>query len=69
MPIVLQSQEAGEKRTIELKNTIMELNCEEEIRQVFRMESQAVMNIPVTGGYSKAVNLIYDHVHIVRESL
>lgn len=64
MPIVLQSQEAGEKRTIELKNTIMELNCEEEIRQVFKMESQAVMNIPVSDGYSKAVNLIYDHVHI-----
>ena len=47
----------------------MELNCEEDIRQVFLTESQAIKNIPVTGQYAEAVELIFDHVHIRKGKL
>ena len=41
----------------------MKVKFEEDIRQVFITESQAVMNIPVSGQYAEAVDLIYEHVH------
>ena len=36
---------------------------EKKIRQIFDSEASAIKNIPVTGSYSKAVEIIYDHVH------
>ena len=41
----------------------MKIRFEEEIRQIFETESKAIMNIPVTGQYAEAVDLIYEHVH------
>lgn len=41
----------------------MKIKLEEEIRQVFIRESQAIMNIPVSDQYDEAVSLIYEHVH------
>jgi arabinose-5-phosphate isomerase len=36
---------------------------EKKVRQIFQAEAEAVMKIPVTDGYAKAVDLIYEHVH------
>ena len=36
---------------------------ERKIRQIFDNEASAIKNIPVTESYSKAVEIIYDHVH------
>lgn len=33
------------------------------MRQILEAESKAILNIPVTDGYEKAVNLIVEHVH------
>jgi arabinose-5-phosphate isomerase len=41
----------------------MNIKSEKEIRQIFETESRAIMNIPVTGRYAGAVDLIYEHVH------
>jgi arabinose-5-phosphate isomerase len=41
----------------------MKVKFEEEIRQIFLTESQAIMNIPVSCHYAEAVDLIYDRVH------
>jgi arabinose-5-phosphate isomerase len=35
----------------------------EEIKNILKHEAQAVLNIPVSDNYEKAVNLIFEHVH------
>lgn len=34
------------------------------IQEILQKEAQAVLNIPVTDGYEKAVNLIVEHAHL-----
>lgn len=34
-----------------------------EIRQIFLVESKAIMNIPITDQYEEAIDLIYEHIH------
>jgi arabinose-5-phosphate isomerase len=34
------------------------------IRQIFEIESSAILNIPVDDSYEKAVNIIYNRVHV-----
>ena len=41
----------------------------EKVKKIFEAEATAVMNIPVTEGYSKAVDLIHQHVHIRKGKL
>ncbi|MEJ5264087.1 MAG: SIS domain-containing protein [Bacteroidales bacterium] len=36
----------------------------EEINKILRHEANAILNIPVNYSYEKAVNLIYEHVHV-----
>jgi len=36
---------------------------EKKIREIFEKEASAIKNIPVTGSFEKAVDIIYDHVH------
>jgi arabinose-5-phosphate isomerase len=36
---------------------------EKKIRQIFDNEAFAIKNIPVSGNYEKAVEIIYEHVH------
>jgi arabinose-5-phosphate isomerase len=36
---------------------------EKKIRQIFDNEASAVKNIPVSGSYEKAIEIIYEHVH------
>lgn len=40
------------------------MNVQETMKQILEAESKAVMNIPVTDGYEKAVNLIVEQVHV-----
>jgi arabinose-5-phosphate isomerase len=35
----------------------------EDLRQILEEEAKAILNIPITDGYSKAIDLIYEHVH------
>jgi len=35
----------------------------EKVREIFRREAEAINNIPVTGNFENAVNIIFDHVH------
>ena len=42
----------------------MDMNVQESMRQILEAESKAVLNIPVTDGYEKAVNLIVEQVHV-----
>ncbi|MDR2388513.1 MAG: SIS domain-containing protein [Tannerellaceae bacterium] len=35
----------------------------DDIKEILRLEAEAVRNIPVTDGYEKAVSLIVEHVH------
>jgi arabinose-5-phosphate isomerase len=39
------------------------------IRSVIEREAEAIKNIPVTGDFQKAVNLIFNHVHIKKGKL
>lgn len=39
------------------------MNVQESMKQILEAESKAILNIPVTDGYEKAVNLIVEHVH------
>jgi arabinose-5-phosphate isomerase len=41
----------------------------EKVKKIFESEASAIMNIPVTDGYVKAVGLIYDHVHLKKGKL
>jgi arabinose-5-phosphate isomerase len=36
---------------------------EEKIRQIFNTEASAISNIPITSSYTKAIEIIDDHVH------
>ncbi len=36
---------------------------EKKIREIFDLEASAIKNIPVTESFSKAIDIIYDHVH------
>lgn len=40
------------------------MNVQETMKQILEAESKAVMNIPVTDGYEKAVDLIVEQVHV-----
>ena len=40
------------------------MNVQETMKQILEAESKAIMNIPVTDGYEKAVNLIVEQVHV-----
>src|SRR5512138_3762820 len=35
----------------------------QKIREIFNNEAAAINNIPVTGSFEEAINIIYDHVH------
>lgn len=39
------------------------MNVQESMKQILEAESKAILNIPVTDGYEKAVNLIVEQVH------
>jgi arabinose-5-phosphate isomerase len=41
----------------------------EEIKRIIQAESEAIQNIPVSGEYDKAVELIYKHVHQLKGKL
>jgi arabinose-5-phosphate isomerase len=41
----------------------------DKVREIFRAEAEAIMNIPVTDEYNKAVELIHKHVHIKKGKL
>ena len=41
----------------------MIMNVQESMKQILEAESKAILNIPVTDGYEKAVNLIVEQVH------
>ncbi len=41
----------------------MTLKSTDEIRRIFTAEAQAILNIPVTDGYSESIDLIFEHVH------
>lgn len=43
---------------------MVNMNVQETMKQILEAESKAVMNIPVTDGYEKAVNLIVEQVHV-----
>jgi len=36
---------------------------EKKIKQIFESEATAIRNIPLSDSYSKAIDIIYDHVH------
>ena len=42
---------------------------EEKIRQIFNSEASAIRNIPITGDYIKAIEIIYRNVHQKRGKL
>lgn len=39
------------------------MDVQDSMRQILEAESKAILNIPVTDGYERAVNLIVEHVH------
>ncbi len=39
------------------------MNIQDTMREILRAESEAILNIPVTDAYTRAVELIVDHVH------
>ena len=39
------------------------MNIKDTMRSILEEESRAIMNIPVTDDYEKAVDLIVEHVH------
>jgi arabinose-5-phosphate isomerase len=41
----------------------------EKVEKIFKAEATAIMNIPVTDSYEKAVGLIYEHVHVKKGKL
>lgn len=41
----------------------------DKVKKIFESEATAILNIPVTDGYEKAVDLIHRHVHIKRGKL
>jgi len=41
----------------------------EKVEKIFKAEASAIMNIPVTDSYEKAVGLIYEHVHVKKGKL
>lgn len=43
---------------------MVNMNVQETMKQILEAESKAVMSIPVTDGYEKAVNLIVEQVHV-----
>ena len=38
------------------------MNIQDTMREILRAESEAILNIPVTDAYTRAVELIVDHV-------
>lgn len=44
-------------------NNISDLDIEKSMREILRAESQAILNIPVTDAYARAVSIILDRVH------
>lgn len=41
----------------------------EKVRKIFKTEAAAILNIPVNDGYERAIELIYEHVHIKKGKL
>ena len=41
----------------------------EKVEKIFKAEASAIMYIPVTDSYEKAVGLIYEHVHVKKGKL
>jgi arabinose-5-phosphate isomerase len=41
----------------------------EKVRNIFKTEAAAILNIPVNDGYEKAIELIYKHVHVKKGKL
>jgi arabinose-5-phosphate isomerase len=41
----------------------------EKVKKIFRAEAEAILNIPVTEAYNKAVELIHKHVHVKKGKL
>jgi len=39
------------------------------IQQIFDQEAKAISNIPVTDNYRKAIDLLYEHIHVKRGKL
>jgi len=48
---------------IPLENFIYENIMSQRIREIFNSEAAAINNIPVTGNYEQAVNIIFERVH------
>ncbi|MCU0462839.1 MAG: SIS domain-containing protein [Bacteroidales bacterium] len=42
---------------------------EERVRKIFKAEAAAIEKIPVTGYFGKAIELIYEHVHVKKGKL
>ncbi len=42
---------------------LSKMNIQDTMREILRAESEAILNIPVTDAYTRAVELIVDHVH------
>lgn len=40
------------------------MNVQESMKQILEAESKAIMNIPITDGYEKAIKLIVEQVHV-----
>jgi arabinose-5-phosphate isomerase len=36
----------------------------DKIKEIFKNEADAIKNIPVNGGFEKAIKIIYEHVHV-----
>jgi arabinose-5-phosphate isomerase len=48
---------------ITLPFSLFQDSMEKKIRQIFDNEASAIRNIPVSDSYSKAIGIIYNHVH------
>jgi arabinose-5-phosphate isomerase len=44
-------------------DSLFMIYMKEKVKEIFKAEAEAVMNIPITDGYTKAVELIYEYVH------
>ena len=41
----------------------------DKIEKIFKAEASAILNIPVSDGYEKAIDLIHEHVHVKKGKL
>jgi arabinose-5-phosphate isomerase len=45
------------------------INMKEKIEKIFKAEAAAIMNIPITDSFEKAIGMIYEHVHVKKGKL